>query len=292
MADAKLPAKIGTYEIRRHLASGIMGEVYQASTMDARTKTPVYLAIKVLNPKTALRLDYLPKFRNDVRDDAVLEFKEVEYDATYQYYFVSDFLEVKPISRQSLRREPSNVIMDIFSRICTAVEKAHKKGYVHGNIKTSNVLIRRGEEQAAMPIVSDFGIGYLYDKEVFSGEQFASTFPYMSPEKVGELVANVEPKNSKLTPAADVYSLTAVLVETLTGTRPFAGTSSVEELLQAKRDRKYLMLHVNYPVCRVNIQKLNEVIRKGLSFDAGSRFASATDLGSALAACKVAETKK
>src|SRR5262245_32765463 len=83
MAETKLPDKIGSYQIRRMLATGTMGDVYQGSTVDPRTKTPVYLAIKVLNPKTARRLDYLARFKSEIKDDHLLEYKEVEYDSKF-----------------------------------------------------------------------------------------------------------------------------------------------------------------------------------------------------------------
>ncbi len=291
MAQGQLPPKIGNYDIRRLLASGTMGDVYQGSTIDPRTKTPVYFAIKVLNPKTATRLDYLARFKSEIKDDHLQEYKEIEYDSKVQYYFVADYLEVKPISRGVLKRERSSDILDLFGKVCAGLEKAHKKNYIHGNIKTSNFLIRRAEEGVAQPILSDYGLAYVYDKDVFAGERFEQSFAYMSPEKVEELVAGVEPKASKLTAAADTYSLVAVLAEALSGSRPFAGARTPEELLAAKRDRKYLLLHVNSPVARVNVQKLNEVVRRGLSYDAGSRFASVGELASALAACKLAEAK-
>lgn len=286
-ATGTLPSKIGTYDIRRMLATGTMGDVYQGSTIDPRTKTPVYFAIKVLNPKSAKRHDYLARFKSEIKDDHLIEYKEIEYDSKFQYYFVSDYLEVKPVSRGSLKRERSPEILDVFAKVCASLDKAHKKGYIHGNIKTSNFLIRRAEEGVAQPILSDYGLCYVYDKDYFTGDRFESAFAYMSPEKIDELLAGVEPKASKLNAAADTYSLACVLVEALSGMRPFAGPRTPDEMKDAKRDRKYFLLHVNHPVCRVDIRRLNETIKRALSYDAGARYASAAEFGAALTACKV-----
>lgn len=288
MADGAIPTRIGGYDIRRLLATGTMGDVYQGTTIDPRTKTPVYHAVKVLNPKVAKRLEWCVRFKSEIKDDHLMEYREVEYDSKYQYYFVSDYLEVKPASRQALRRERSHEILDCFVRILEGMEKAHKKKYIHGNIKTSNVLVRRAEGGRAQAILNDWGISYVWDPEYFTGAKFDAAVPYMSPERIREYVDGVDPKESKLTPAADTYSLTATLVETLSGTRPFSGAKSLEELDAFKRDKKYLLLHVNFPVRHVDIQKLNEAVRKGLSYDVAGRFGSAAEMASALSACKLA----
>jgi serine/threonine protein kinase len=293
---AELPTKIGSYDIERLLATGIMSDVYKGRTIHPQTKTPVYHAVKVLNPKIGKRIDWCAKFHSElksiIKDEHLLEYKELEFDPKYNYYFVADFLECKPASRQSLRRERSHEILDCFIRILQALEKAHKKGYIHGNIKPTNVIVRRGEGGKAQAILSDWGLTYIYDAAGFPVEKFQAVAPYMSPERVNEFLNNVEYKQSKLTPASDTYALGATLIEALSGTRPFAGCGNAEELDKAKQSKKYLLLHVNFPVRHVNIQKLNEVVRKSVAYDAGSRYGSAGEFAQALEGCKLQEEKK
>jgi len=290
MAEA-LPSRIGGYDIRRLLGTGTMGDVYHGVVVNAQTKVQEFYAVKVLNTKVAKRLEWCVRFRSEVKDPHLLEYKEIEFDSKYQYYFVADYLEVKAASRAAFRRERSKEILDSFAKVAGALDKAHKKKYIHGNIKTSNLLVRRAEGNVAQAILSDWGLTYVYDKEYFSGERFQSTFPYMSPERIQELVGGVDPKASKLTAAADTYSLTCVLIETLTGQRPFSGCAGLDDLDKAKREQKYLLLNLNFPVRHINIQKLNEIIRKGLQYEAGARFGSAAELAQALEGCKV-ESKK
>jgi serine/threonine-protein kinase len=293
-AAAALPQKIGKYDVKRILATGTMGDLYQASTLDERTRTPIYFAIKVLNPKIARKLPFVSRIKSDVKEDCVLEFKEVDYDAKVQDFFVADYLEVKPVSRGILRRERSPEILGLFARLAQALDKAHRKGYVHGNVKTSNVLIRRARDEkgvdTAYPLLSDFGLTYAYDPAYFVGPRFRAVFPYMSPERIEKLVAG-DVKNEGLSPAADVYSLAAVLAEALSGAAPYADGSDVDGLLKAKRERKYLLLHVNHPVRRVDIKKLNETLRRALAPDPGGRFATAADFASELLACRLEPAK-
>ncbi len=288
--STSIPGKIGSYDIKRVLATGNMGDVYQATTMDPRTNTPVYHAVKVLNPDVAKKLTYVQRFRSEIKDDTLLEYREIGYDPKYQDFFVSDYLEVRPISRAILRKERSPEILDLFVRVASALDKAHKKRYVHGNIKSSNLLIRRGKDEdgveSVTPILSDFGIAYIYDEDYFSGDRFPGIFPYMAPERIESLVAGDEEEDS-FSAAADVYSLGVVLAETLSGTLPFQEATNLNTLRTAKQDTRFVLLHVNHPVKRVDIRRLNQVIQRCLTPDAGGRYTSAGEFASALAACRL-----
>ncbi len=288
--STSIPGKIGSYDIKRVLATGNMGDVYQATTMDPRTKTPVYHAVKVLNPEVAKKLPFVQRFRSEVKDDTLLEYKEIGYDPKYQDFFVSDYLEVRPISRAILRKERSPEILDLFVRVATALDMAHKKKYVHGNIKTSNLLIRRGKDEEGVesvtPILSDFGIAYIYNEEYFSGDRFPGIFPYMAPERIESLLAGDEEEDA-FSAAADVYSLGVVLAETLSGTLPFLEADNLETLRTAKQERRFVLLHVNHPVKRVDIRRLNQVLTRCLAPDAGGRYAAAGEFAAALAACRL-----
>ena len=289
--SASIPGKIGNYDIKRVLATGNMGDVYQATSMDPRTNTPVYHAVKVLNPEIAKKLANLQRFRSEIKDDTLLEYKEVGYDPKYQDFFVSDYLEVRPISRTILRKERSPEIIDLFVRVATALDKAHKKNYVHGNIKSSNFLIRRGKDEEGVesvtPILSDFGLAYIYNEDYFSGDRFPGIFPYMAPERMESLLTGEEEEEEKFSASADVYSLGMVLAETLTGTLPFQEATTIDSLRTAKQDTRFVLLHVNHPVKRVDIRRLNQVIQRCLSPDSGGRYTSAGEFASALAACRL-----
>lgn len=288
--SASIPGKIGSYDIKRVLATGNMGDVYQATTMDPRTNTPVYHAVKILNPEVAKKLANVQRFRSEVKDDTLLEYKEIGYDPKYQDFFVSDYLEVRPISRVILRKERSPEIIDLFVRVATALDKAHKKNYVHGNIKSSNLLIRRGKDEEGIesvtPILSDFGLTYIYNEEYFSGDRFSGIFPYMAPERMESLLAGDEEEDA-FSATADVYSLGMVLAETLSGTLPFGEAKTLDALRTAKQDVRFVLLHVNHPVKRVDIRRLNQVLQRCLAPDAGGRYNSAGEFASALAACRL-----
>lgn len=284
-----LPAKIGKYDVKRLLATGAMGDVYLAATVDERTRVPVHHAIKVLNPKSAKRLAWVTRLRTDAKDDCLLDFREIDYDADREY-FVSDYLEVKPVSRAILKKERSSEILDLFARVAAGLDKGHRKNYVHGNVKTSNFLIRRGKDEnnreSVHPILSDYGITYVPGPDLFGGDRLRSVAAYMSPERIDSLVAG-DAKNEGVTPASDVYSLGAVLAEALSGSAPFAEAGDLEALKKAKREKRYLLLHVNHPVRHVDIRRLNDVLKRCLAPDPAGRYASAGEFASAISACRL-----
>jgi hypothetical protein len=109
----------------------------------------------------------------------------------------------------------------MLEQVAGALASAHRQGVVHRDIKPGNILL----DEVGNAYLGDFGIA----KELSSGPQptpegaAASTLDYVSPEQIlGEPV----------TPQTDVYSLGAVLYETLTGEKPFAGAARGQAALQ------------------------------------------------------------
>jgi len=197
---------------------------------------------------------------------------------------IADYLEVRPISRRVVSGMISPRVLDLFATVCKVLGKAHSQGVVHGNVKSSNVLIRRAGGQT-MPIVSDFGLSYVYDKNFFTGPVLEAAFPYMAPERMDHLMSGGIA--GSLTEACDIYSVCCVAYETLTGRKPFSGAKDADQLLKMKEKVKYVLLGVNSPSKKVDVKRLGNVLRRGLDPDPKARYRNVQELATELASCRL-----
>lgn len=280
MTEAQeVPKQIGEYNISRILSSGVMGRTFMANVGNT------HLAIKTYYPEYAEKLDYAPKFKekHDVVHENLMPYIDIKYENKWEHVFVMHYLEVKPISYKRLYGQGHHAIIELFLKVADAVSTAHKAGITHCNIKPSNVLIRL-EGKSYMPLVADFGIGYIYDEEYFTSPgNFTKVFPYMAPEAIDKFTQGGT--LHELDPQADVYSLTTVLCEVLTGKPLFEGIEKMDELLEAKKNRKFRVVSVNYPVKKINVKKLNEFINANLSHEPEGRVPTMDAWKEGLAAC-------
>src|SRR5581483_1689675 len=125
--------------------------------------------------------------------------------------------------KETFRDSPRRAV-ELISKVAHGIEHAHARGILHRDLKPGNILLdARGE-----PMVSDFGLA----KWLEHGSDLTRTLTvfgtpgYIAPE----LTANAP---SDLTPAADIYSLGAILFELLSGRPPFLGEHAVAVLRQS-----------------------------------------------------------
>jgi serine/threonine protein kinase len=280
MSGEQNPQVIGEYKIMRPVARGVMGMVY-VGTMGNN----VFHAVKLLDPRVAEKLPWATKFVEDVKGEHLLAPKLIDIHGD-RTYVVTEYLEVKPISRQRLQGISSAILVGIVADIAEALQKVHDVGLCHGNVKTSNILVRRqGGTLEAM--VSDFGIQYIYDKEAFTPDKVVKTFSYMSPERAQQYMQRVQAKDVKLTPQMDIYSLGVSLCEILTGAVAYSDMETPETILEKKKNRKYVVVGMTSPTRKLDLALLNEVVAKSTAYDAPVRYRSMKDFAKALRECIV-----
>lgn len=126
--------------------------------------------------------------------------------------------------------------LELFQRVCLAVQHAHQKGIIHRDLKPSNVLVTLHDGEP-VPKVIDFGVAKATSQELTQRtlftqfRQMIGTPDYMAPEQAEMSGLDVDTR-------ADVYSLGVILYELLTGTRPF----DARELLERGYDE--MLRHV------------------------------------------------
>ena len=127
----------------------------------------------------------------------------------------------------------TNERLDLFIKICQAIQHAHQKGIIHRDIKPSNILVTL-HDGVPVPKVIDFGIakateGRLTDATVYTQlHQFIGTPAYMSPEQAEMSGLDIDTRS-------DIYSLGVLLYELLAGSTPFDGKELMSLGIDAMR---------------------------------------------------------
>ena len=126
-------------------------------------------------------------------------------------------------ARGPLRQHPRQSVQ-LMVKVARAVHFAHEKGVLHRDLKPGNILL----DDHGEPLVSDFGLARCEAVSSYLTRSLASfgTPGYIAPEQADGPAA-------RLTPAADVYSLGAILFELLAGRPPFVGDNAFAVMKQS-----------------------------------------------------------
>lgn len=259
------------YEVRRELARGGMGHVFEARDL----KHGRAVAIKVLDPELAVTIGP-QRFRTEIETAARLSHPHIVplFDSGHSgslFYFVMPLVSGESL-RERLNRERQLPIEDalrIAREVADALRYAHEQGLIHRDVKPENILLTGGHA-----LVLDFGIARSTD----AGESVPTrttvsvgTPAYMSPEQIAGAV---------LDGRSDQYALACVVYEALAGQPPFTGPSADNVISQhqvaAPRPINSLRPTTPPPVAAA--------LARGLSKAPADRFRTLSDFSDALSA--------
>lgn len=223
------PRVFADYELLSEIARGGMGVVYRAKQ---RGLSRIVALKMILAGKLATSEDVV-RFRSEAEAAAKLRHPNIVavYDVGEhegQHYFSMEYIEGNSLSRLLERGPLANRRAAQYLRtLSEATEYAHRQGIVHRDLKPSNILI----DAVDQPHITDFGLAKQLHTD--SGQTrtgaVLGTPSYMAPEQA-------EGRNRDVGPAADVYSLGAILYECLTGRPPFRNDSVYDTVRQVIHD--------------------------------------------------------
>jgi eukaryotic-like serine/threonine-protein kinase len=266
MSEA-VPSKLGEYTIERSLGKGPMGHVLYGTTGDN-----TYYALKVLDPERARKLDWANRLGDDINHDNLVRYVAVRTDPQGRTVMVTDYIEGRPATYVNLQGYGHSNIIKLFGEVAEALSQIHNFGYVHNNVKPTNILVRNAGGGRRQAILCDAGIDYVYAKDRYDADELRRILTHLAPERLAQLVPTTAgAPRGEPGPTSDVYSLAATLAEALTGRELFEGADGAPALLKAKLNRHYSFVAVNRPSRKLDVARLNALLERSLAFEPGGR---------------------
>ena len=269
---------LGPYEIQAPLGAGGMGEVYKAT--DTRLDRTV--AIKVLLAHVADDPDLRQRFEREAKTISSLNHPHIctlhdigQQDGTD--YLVMEYLEGETLAARLTKGPlPTDQVLRYATEIADALDKAHRKGITHRDLKPGNIMITKAGTK-----LLDFGLAKLKQPAAGAGGMSAvptlsagltmqgtilGTLQYMAPEQLEGAEADAR---------TDIFAFGAVVYEMATGRKAFEGKSQATLI--------HAIMGVDPPpistIQPVTPPALDQIVKTCLAKDPDDRWQSAGDLG-------------
>ncbi len=227
---------LGRYKLRETLGEGGCGVVYVADQEEPVRRRVALKVIKLGMDTKAV----VARFEAERQALAMMDHPNIAkvFDAgvteTGRPYFVMELVRGIRITEYcDQNRLSTSERLELFLKVCQAIQHAHQKGIIHRDIKPSNILVTL-HDGLPVPKVIDFGIakateGRLTEVTVYTQlNQFLGTPAYMSPEQAEMSGLDIDTRS-------DIYSLGVLLYELLSGNTPFDAQELMSRGLDAMR---------------------------------------------------------
>lgn len=265
---------LGKYQIVAPLGQGGMARVYKGyqSGLDR------YVAIKLLHPYLIEQENFVARFEREatlvarLRHPNIVQVYDFETAENGLYYMVMEYIEGPTLRMELEGRLKSNEdgfpftleeISQILYPLAQAIDYAHSRGMIHRDLKPGNVIFT----PEGHALLADFGLSYLMSEATRQTQEGAitGTPAYMSPEQCrGEVVDG----------RSDIYALSVILYELLTGHAPFRNDTPLGVVLQHLTD-PFPLLNSHIPPA------VQEIIAKASRKTPANRYQTAVEFAQA-----------
>jgi serine/threonine protein kinase len=220
-SDTTAPPLLGNFDIVSKIADGGMGTVYKAKNRS----TGQIVAVKVIAPTTAKNPILLKRFQQEFEAAKLLDHPNVVRALEYYGGGPNPFLVMEFVDGESLGQRmeragavPEAEAIKIITQVCEGLQRAHKQGLVHRDVKPDNILVTRD----GLAKLTDMGLvkDVEGDLNLTKTGRGLGTPHFMAPEQF---------RNAKTVDVrGDIYALGATLYAIVTGTVPFGNASPLD----------------------------------------------------------------
>ena len=252
------------YEILEIIGTGGMAVVYKARCHRLNR----LVAIKILKDDYSREEEFRRRFHAEGEAVASLSHPNIVqvYDVSSSdnaNYIVMELIDGITLKQYMAKKGTLNwkETLHFAMQIAKALEHAHSRSIVHRDIKPHNVMVLKNGSVK----VTDFGIARVMSKSNTLTKEALGSVHYISPEQA---------KGGWVDNRSDLYSLSVVMYEMMTGRPPYDGESPVAIAIKHINGGapKPSTLNPNIPV------GMEQIISKGMELDVKDRYTSATEM--------------
>ena len=266
--------QLGPYQVLSAIGAGGMGEVYRARD----TRLNRFVAIKVLPKQLVQRSELRERLEREARTIASLNHPHIcaLYDVGRQDgvdYLVLEYLEGETLAERLKKGAlPIERVLRYATEIADALDKAHRKGITHRDLKPGNIMLTKSGAK-----LLDFGLAKLRQEagpatplteawdSITEEGAILGTLRYMAPEQVEGKAADAR---------TDIFAFGVVVYEMATGKKAFDGKSQASVMAKILQAEPVPMITLQL----MTLPALDHLVKRCLAKDPEERWQSAADI--------------
>lgn len=261
------------YRLEKRIGVGGMGAVYEARDLRLNRRVAVKLMLGRLSSDPGARRRFEREARATARLNhpnlvPIYDYGAISSDGAYLVMELVQGETLRAVLTKAGRLAPARVA-EWLEQVLEGIAAAHASGIIHRDLKPENVLVVPGPEGRSLARVLDFGIARTKGVDMLDSSTVSmpgailGTLGYMSPEQLN---------GREVDERTDIFSLGVMVIEALTGERPFRGGSYIEHLMALCSAPYHL------PGQSAEEQTLDAALQRCIAHEPEGRFRSVAEL--------------